>query len=86
MNTKREKLLKWLNEMAPGTFSARHEDIRRVRVDGSGEWFLYSGEFQNWVAGASSKLLICPGMRMTFFEWTSSVAGAGKSVLMLVVH
>lgn len=59
MNKKREKLLEWLS---PGTYNTRHEGIRRTRVEKSGEWFLYSGEFQNWVGGASSKLLICPGI------------------------
>ena len=63
----------------------RHEDIRRARVDGSGEWFLYSGEFQNWVGGIGSKLLICDGIRMIIFI-TLIGAGAGKSVILLVVR
>jgi hypothetical protein len=49
--------------LLPKNFAAYHDAIRNERIKGTGSWFLNSTEFQNWVNGESSKILICHGMR-----------------------
>jgi hypothetical protein len=78
---KREKILEWLS---PGSFTTKHEQLRKTRVEGTGQWFLDSDEFRHWVNGAAPQTLLCPGIRINSPKLISdvTVAGAGKSFLM----
>jgi hypothetical protein len=57
---KRLTILKWIYS---DDFEQRHKQISMARVDGSGEWFLRSTEYRNWVRGPSGSVLFCHGMR-----------------------
>ena len=59
---KRRKILEWLS---PGSFNSRHEELQKSRVKSSGQWFLNSNEYINWVSGTGPSCLLCTGIRST---------------------
>lgn len=52
-----------LNWLFPGSVGDRHESIRSMIAESSGEWIWDSSTVQNWVNGTSSNILICHGIR-----------------------
>jgi hypothetical protein len=61
-----ETILKWIY---PEEFDSRHKAISEPRVENSGEWFLRSVEYNNFVNGSAeskSNVLFCYGMRKAF--------------------
>ncbi|KAH8707494.1 hypothetical protein GQ44DRAFT_763661 [Phaeosphaeriaceae sp. PMI808] len=68
----RKKILGWL----PSTdYTDRQNALQRERHEGTGQWFLDTVEFRNWLHQKGS-ILFCPGM-----------PGAGKShTASLVIH
>ncbi|KAL8812638.1 MAG: hypothetical protein Q9200_000866 [Gallowayella weberi] len=67
---KRRGILAWFS---PLNFSKTQQDVFARREDGTGQWFLDSPNFQDWVSG-STRTLCCPG-----------IPGAGKTILAAVV-
>ena len=66
----RRKILDWL---AP-YFATRHEELKKVRAEDSGKWFLQSNEFTYWTygngpwaEGGVTLCLICAGIRKIAF-------------------
>ena len=59
---KRKKILEWLSV---GPFDLRHEELRQVRAENSGRWFLESEEFTKWATGRGPSCLLCTGIRST---------------------
>ena len=56
------KILEWLSA---GNFDTRHAELRKTRVKNSGQWFLDSNQFTNWVNRIGPTCLLCKGIRMT---------------------
>ena len=50
-----------LNRLSPESFSDTYDTIRSKRLKESGQWFLQSDQFQDWVKG-TTKILIAEGM------------------------
>lgn len=61
---RRQKVLEWL---ADDDFSIRHNELQNTRAENSGQWFVESKEFRNWVEGTGPNCLICLGIRLTHF-------------------
>lgn len=85
----REKYEKVLNWLYPEDTNSRHNDIRRQRLEGTGEWFLQRKEFSQWLGG-SHRLLWVHGIRVFLPQFSkallttiSSTAGAGKTFIRL---
>lgn len=66
----RQKVLDWLS---PLSYAAQQSDYISRREEGTGQWFLDSSEFKEWVSG-SKQTLFCPG-----------IPGAGKTILASIV-
>ncbi|EGD94597.1 hypothetical protein TESG_02106 [Trichophyton tonsurans CBS 112818] len=62
----KDEILDWLGNATV----AAHSDSLESRHPESGEWFLSSSEFIDWISGDSSNL------------WLDGIAGSGKTVLM----
>ncbi|KAL8877180.1 MAG: hypothetical protein Q9198_004760 [Flavoplaca austrocitrina] len=67
---RRENILEWLS---PLNFFQTQQDTFARREDGTGQWFIESGVFQDWLSG-TNRTLCCTG-----------IPGAGKSILASVV-
>ncbi|KAL9037535.1 MAG: hypothetical protein Q9180_003663 [Flavoplaca navasiana] len=65
---RRENILDWLS---PLNFFQTQQDTFARREDGTGQWFIESGVFQDWLSG-TNRTLCC-------------TAGAGKSILASIV-
>ncbi|KAJ9241205.1 hypothetical protein DTO166G5_1367 [Paecilomyces variotii] len=71
-NTYRQKVLNWLS---PIDHDSEQSDFFALRQENTGQWFLESDWFQNWLNG-QSKTLLCQG-----------IPGAGKTVMTaIIVH
>jgi len=63
------QIREWLSPLKP---RQRHQDVRAERLDGVGDWFLKTSEFQKWSKGEDGSLervLFCsggPGVGKTF--------------------
>ena len=71
----RAEILSWISRLEP---LQRHQDIQTQRLDGVGEWFLRTTEFQTWYGGTEGCIdttLFCLG-----------VPGAGKTFMKYVLH
>ncbi|KAL8963127.1 MAG: hypothetical protein Q9193_000562 [Seirophora villosa] len=66
----RKEVLEWLS---PLNFFKTQQDTFARREEGTGQWFIDSPEFQEWLSGIN-RTLCCPG-----------IPGAGKSILASVV-
>ncbi|KAL8644546.1 MAG: hypothetical protein Q9226_007707, partial [Calogaya cf. arnoldii] len=66
----RKEVLDWLS---PLDFFKTQQDIFDRHEEGTGQWFLESHEFKDWLSG-QSRVLYCPG-----------ILGAGKTILASVV-
>lgn len=66
----RQKVLDWLS---PSNYATQQSDYISRREQGTGQWFLDSSEFKDWVSG-SKQTLFCPG-----------IPGAGKTILASIV-
>jgi len=58
VNEKEKAILQWL---WTGDFEEKHRALKKSRVLYSGQWFLESDEYNEWVGNGSS-MLICPGI------------------------
>ncbi|KFY22155.1 hypothetical protein V493_06811 [Pseudogymnoascus sp. VKM F-4281 (FW-2241)] len=67
--TTEKEFLKVLDWLSPLTFEAKQDDIFERRQAGTGEWFLQSNEFQNWLLGSLNCL------------WCTASPGAGKTIM-----
>jgi hypothetical protein len=77
---KRKEITQWL---WPEDFSVRHEELRKACAENTGEWFLESSEFKNWIIGNGPSCLLCVGIGVKPHSlFSNTVAGAGKSTLM----
>jgi hypothetical protein len=70
-------IMSWISPLGP---HRRHQDIRKTRLEGTGNWFLLQPEFQKWSDGQSDdsnigSILACSG-----------ILGAGKSVIWCVPY
>jgi hypothetical protein len=62
-NAYREKsraVLEWLSQ---GSFWQKHEEIQKLRIENSGDWFVNSSKFQEWVTSPHGGPLVCTGIR-----------------------
>jgi len=63
------EIMQWLSPLDP---RGRHQDVRTDRVDGVGNWFLETNEFQEWRSmGADKAVLFChgnPGVGKTYLR------------------
>lgn len=66
----REAILKWLPSI---DYATQQSDLVRLRLEGTGKWFLDSVELQSWLEN-KKQTLFCPGM-----------PGAGKTMLTSIV-
>ena len=68
----RRDILEWLSPLAP---QLRHQDVKRSRVGGVGDWLLRTEEFINWNTGEDalvSPVLFCygdPGVGKTHIRY-----------------
>lgn len=60
---KLEDILEWLS---PGTHFKTHEDKRAEKAEDTGDWFLNSKPFQDWINGHSFNLLFCHGKGISY--------------------
>jgi len=71
MADEKRQILEWLSPMAP---RERHQAVRESRVDGLGNWFLGTSEFEKWHTGegqAVNPVLFCygdPGVGKTYLR------------------
>jgi len=71
MADEKRQILEWLSPMAP---RERHQAVRDGRVDGVGNWFLGTSEFEKWRTGEDetvNPVLFCygdPGVGKTFLR------------------
>ncbi|KAI1778611.1 ankyrin [Hypoxylon cercidicola] len=68
-----EKINRIVEHYAPVSFSEKHRNVLQQRQDGTGRWFLDSGEFQDWLESAGGTL------------WCSGAPGAGKTVMASII-
>jgi hypothetical protein len=57
---RQQKVLDWL---FPGRIDLQHTALSAKRAENTGEWFLTSPEFIDWVDEKDCNLLYCPGIR-----------------------
>lgn len=60
---KREQILEWLS---PGPFFKTHEELQRKRVANTGQWFINDTQFDAWMSGRASRMLVCQGIGTMF--------------------
>ncbi|KAI1086934.1 ankyrin [Rostrohypoxylon terebratum] len=65
----RGKMDRIVQHYAPVSFSEKHGNVLQQRQDGTGQWFLESPEFQDWMQSTGATL------------WCSGAPGAGKTVM-----
>jgi len=70
VDQRRDIILEWISST---NFPAQQSDFIAQRQEGTGEWFLDSSQFAEWVHG-SNHTLFCPGM-----------PGAGKTMMTAIV-
>ncbi|KAL7622914.1 hypothetical protein AAE478_006593 [Parahypoxylon ruwenzoriense] len=63
------KMDRIVEHFAPVSFSEKHGNVLQQRQDGTGQWFLDSAEFQEWLRSAGETL------------WCTGAPGAGKTVM-----
>ena len=77
----KRKILEWLSPMTP---RERHQAVREGRVDGVGNWFLRTNEFERWCTGedqAVNPVLFCygdPGVGKTYLRYVKVVLSKYK--------
>ena len=57
----REKLLASLSAV---DYDGKHRKLKRVRHEGTGEWFIQCPEYMDWKNSRNSSCLCCHGIRM----------------------
>ena len=67
LKKEREKILNWISTL---DHKKEHQDIRKPRVDGTGQWFLRQNDFSAWRDASASRVLWCHGIQ-----------GSGKTIL-----
>ncbi|EXK24229.1 hypothetical protein FOMG_19035 [Fusarium oxysporum f. sp. melonis 26406] len=70
LNQEHQAILDWLT---PVNYGSQQSDYFGKRQQGTGQWFLESAEYQEWL-DADGKTLFCPG-----------IPGAGKTILSSIV-
>ncbi|KAF3058564.1 nacht and ankyrin domain protein [Daldinia childiae] len=63
------KIDRIVEHYAPVSFSEKHGNVVQQRQDGTGQWFLESVEFQDWMQSVGGAM------------WCSGAPGAGKTVI-----
>lgn len=66
----RSEVLEWLS---PINHSAKHLEVTKKYLQGTGQWFLNAFEYRNWI-NSTGQTLFCPG-----------IPGGGKTTLTLLV-
>jgi len=74
---RRQRILEWLVD---GDFSTRHNELHDTRAENSGQWFVKSKEFRNWVDGTGPNCLICLGIRLTHFLIKADYASGSREI------
>lgn len=69
-NQENEQRTKSIARLSTIEFEATHDDISTTRAKGTGEWFLDSQLFKDWVQSSSNVVLWCYG-----------IPGAGKTIV-----
>lgn len=69
----RSRFETWMSTLSGHNYAVLKDENLRIRVNGTGNWFLKSGEFTTWSETPSS-ILYCPG-----------IPGAGKSVMVSAI-
>jgi hypothetical protein len=75
---KKQNILKWIWD---GNYWEQHRLLQEKRVIGTGQWFLDSNTFKEWLKAETSNFLICPGIRIKLLTIKLILAGAGKSFI-----
>jgi len=81
VSDEKRQILEWLSPMAP---RERHQAVREGRVDGVGNWFLRTNEFERWHTGedqAVNPVLFCygdPGVGKTYLRCVKVVLSKYK--------
>jgi hypothetical protein len=70
LNQEHQAILDWLT---PVNYGSQQSDYFGNRQEGTGQWFLESAEYREWL-DADGKTLFCPG-----------IPGAGKTILSSIV-
>jgi hypothetical protein len=70
LNQEHQAILDWLT---PVNYGSQQSDYFRNRQQGTGQWFLESKEYREWI-DADGKTLFCPG-----------IPGAGKTILSSII-
>jgi len=77
------QIREWLSPLKP---HQRHQDVRAERLDGVGDWFLETSEFQKWSKredGSLESVIFCsggPGVGKTYLWYYKSIRLAEKGV------
>lgn len=58
---KRREILKWLSTVQ---FEAHHEETKKLRFKGTGEWLIQKEPFHRWIETDSSSMMWLSGKRM----------------------
>ena len=75
------QIREWLSPLKP---HQRHQDVRAKRLDGVGDWFLDTSEFQKWSKagdGSLERVLFCsggPGVGKTYLWYYKKIRLAEK--------
>jgi hypothetical protein len=64
VSEKKKKILSWLSTEE---INERHEELKSIRTENSGKWFLESDEFINWLDGKGPSCLFAVGIRIFSF-------------------
>lgn len=65
------KILAWLTDI---DYGPQHSDFLKGRQPGTGQWFLNSDGYQNWLGSNEATTLFCPG-----------IPGVGKTIMAATV-
>jgi hypothetical protein len=74
VQAKKKDVMEWISVGIP---TSRHDGFSKLRVDGSGTWFVESEEFKDWVKGVT-QVLIGSGSGSTRQVSYSNIRGCWK--------
>jgi len=80
---RRHKILEWLS---PATFNAKHDELRKTRIINSGQWFVESEPFKQWMLGSGRPNLVAEGIRAVLLRLHSDNSGSWQISAHVSVH